>query len=683
MRKWVLIGVLLVLLGLCVCAAAEEEAEKWVACVDGDTIVIADAEEGLEPLSGALRLGVGEVRTILAPSEDAPLFASTNERCVSVSETGELRALSKGSASIRVYLSDGSVDIAVSVKDPPTRVRLGAKSGKLALGQTYQLKPKISGTGGVTWTSSDEDVAVVDRDGVISAVSVGKCVITCTTYNGKTAECSVTVVMPAPAKVELNAYKTQVYDGETFLLEATLNGGYRETVSFTSSDGNVARVDESGVVTAVKPGTAVIRAQASGGNYTNCVVEVLPGSTSIETDGAITLYAGGTMAVPARCVGGSGKYTVVSMNPDVALGSDGASVTALREGEADLYAITPNGEYACCHATVLARPEGLLLIPDHAEIAAGEQARVYVNGSDLPATFEIVGDDPAASVDGGGYVTGLKPGLAVVRARVGGVSVDAGIEVKPFADALSLSFSGGTLGVGDRARLTCALQNGAGRVTYVSDHPEILSVNGETGEIAAEAVGSATVTASIANGVKASLTLEVHPAPTEFALSERERVVGEGDRVRLSYRMNEGAGGMVSWTTDDEAVASVDENGELTAVAIGTTTVRATTRSLLTDSMTIRVVEAPRGLTVDAEPLPNGGRFQAYLRLTPGETAALHARCSGEAQTAFLYDSTLPAVAEVDETGVVRALSVGTTLVSVRIYTGETVNVLVEVAAEK
>ena len=37
----------------------------------------------------------------------------------------------------------------------------------------------------------------------------------------------------------------------------------------------------------------------------------------------------------------------------------------------------------------------------------------------------------------------------------------------------------------------------------------------------------------------------------------------------------------------------------------------------------------------------------------------------------------------VDETGAVRALSVGTTLVSVRIYTGETVNVLVEVAAEK
>ena len=56
---------------------------------------------------------------------------------------------------------------------------------------------------------------------------------------------------------------------------------------------------------------------------------------------------------------------------------------------------------------------------------------------------------------------------------------------------------------------------------------------------------------------------------------------------------------------------NVDENGELTAVAIGTTTVRATTRSLLTDSMTIRVVEAPRGLTVDAEPLPNGGRFPA------------------------------------------------------------------------
>ena len=682
MRKRVFIGVFLALLVFFVYAAAEEDAEAWVACVDGDTIVIADAAEGLEPLSDMLRLGVGEVRTILVPSEDAPLFASTNARCVSVSEAGELRALTKGKASIRVYLSDGSVDIEVSVKEPPSRVKLGSKSGKLALGQTYQLKPKITGTGGVVWTSSDENVATVDEDGVITAVSVGKCVITCTTYNGKKAECSVTVVMPAPAKVELDTYKAQVYDGETLALQVTLDGGYRETVAFTSNDESVARVDEQGVVTAVRPGTAVIRVEASGGNYTNCVVEVLAGATSIETDGTVTLYVGGTMAVPARCVGGSGRYSVVSMNPDVVQGSSGATVTALREGEADLYVVTPNGEYAYCHATVRARPEGLLLIPDHSEIAAGEQARVYVNGSDLPATFEIVGEDSAASVDGNGYVTGLKPGLAVVRAHVGGVSVDAGIEVKPFAEALSLSLFGETLGVGDRAQLTCALQNGAGRVTYVSDRPEILSVNETTGEISAEAVGTATITASIANGVSASLALTVRPAPTEFALTERERVVGAGDTLSLSYRMNEGAGGMVSWSSDDEGIASVDENGHLTAVSVGTTTVRATTKSLLTDAMTIRVVPAPYGLTVDAEPLSNGGRFQAYLRLKPGETAALHARCSGEAQTVFLYDSTLPTVADVDEDGLVRALSVGTTLVRVRMYTGETVNVLVEVAAE-
>lgn len=683
MRKGFWAGILLVLLLAGFYAAAEEEAEKWVACVDGGTIVIADAEEGLEPLSDTLKLGVGEVRTILVPSEDAPLFASTNAKCVSVSETGELRALTKGKASIRVYLSDGSVDIAVSVKEAPTRVRLGVKSGKLALGESYQLTPKITGTGSVEWTSSDENVAVVDGDGVISAVSVGKCVITCTTYNGKKAECSVTVVMPDPAKVKLSAYKVQVYDGETLALEAALEGGYRETIAFSSSSESVARVDEQGVVTGVKPGTAVIRVQASGGDYTNCVVEVLPGASSIETDETITLYVGGTMTVPARCVGGSGRYAVVSMSPDVVLGSDGASVTALSEGEADLFAVTPNGEYACCHAVVRARPEGLSLISDRAEIAVGEQARVYVNGSELAAAFEIVGDDPAAEVDENGYVTGVKPGLAVVRARVGGVSVDAGVEVKPFADALSLSLSEETLGVGDRARLTCTLLNGAGRVTYVSDHPEILSVNEQTGEISAEAAGTATVTASIANGVNASLALTVCPAPTEFALTEDERRVGVGDRVRLSYRMNEGAGGMVSWTSDDESIASVSENGELTAVSLGTVTVRATTRSLLTDSMTIHVVEAPHGLTVDAEPLSNGGRFQAYLCLAPGETASLHAGCSGEAQTTLLYESTLPAVADVDENGTIQALSVGTTLVSVRVYTGETVNVLVEVAKEK
>ena len=45
----------------------------------------------------------------------------------------------------------------------------------------------------VTWTSSDEDVATVS-DGRISAVGIGKCTITATTENGKSATCEVTVV---------------------------------------------------------------------------------------------------------------------------------------------------------------------------------------------------------------------------------------------------------------------------------------------------------------------------------------------------------------------------------------------------------------------------------------------------------------------------------------------------------
>ena len=61
----------------------------------------------------------------------------------------------------------------------------------------YKLKAKDGSTDitdKVTWTSSDESVAVVDDTGTVSAVGAGAAVVTATSENGLTASCSVTVL---------------------------------------------------------------------------------------------------------------------------------------------------------------------------------------------------------------------------------------------------------------------------------------------------------------------------------------------------------------------------------------------------------------------------------------------------------------------------------------------------------
>lgn len=79
----------------------------------------------------------------------------------------------------------------------PTSIKLNKSKKTLEIGETYTLKatvkPKDTTDASVVWTSSDENVATVDENGVVTAVSVGTATITATASNGLTAESVITV----------------------------------------------------------------------------------------------------------------------------------------------------------------------------------------------------------------------------------------------------------------------------------------------------------------------------------------------------------------------------------------------------------------------------------------------------------------------------------------------------------
>ncbi|MCC2820233.1 S-layer homology domain-containing protein, partial [Lachnoclostridium pacaense] len=149
----------------------------------------------------------------------------------------------------------------------------------------------------VLWESSDTGVATVDDSGNVTAVSIGTATITATSrQGGKTATCAVTVKTAPPATipvagVTLNHSAYTLYtnkDPRSFQLAATVEpaDASNKAVSWKSSDINIATVDASGNVTAVKVGTATITVTTTdGGKTATCTITVKTDSSGNSNGG--------------------------------------------------------------------------------------------------------------------------------------------------------------------------------------------------------------------------------------------------------------------------------------------------------------------------------------------------------------------------------------------------------------
>lgn len=137
-------------------------------------------------------------------------------------------------------------------------------------GQTVTLAAALApegAAGAVTWVSSDETVATVDQNGLVTAVAPGEVTVTAALEGGASAQCVIhctwTVEEPQPPEgPALSADSiTLAAEGETKQLQVT---GATGAVKWTSSKPEVATVAEDGTVTAVTKGGATITAEVDG-----------------------------------------------------------------------------------------------------------------------------------------------------------------------------------------------------------------------------------------------------------------------------------------------------------------------------------------------------------------------------------------------------------------------------------
>lgn len=161
----------------------------------------------------------------------------------------------------------------------------------------YTIKPSNAMYSSITWTSSNPNISV-DRNGVCKPVKNEACAakITCTVadYMGESISDSVYIAFSRTAVTGVSLDKDSIVGGkigETATLKATVTpkpvglvGGASNTaVYWNSSDESIATVDQNGVVTFVEGGNCVITATTfDGGKTAQCAVNVVTNYTALE-----------------------------------------------------------------------------------------------------------------------------------------------------------------------------------------------------------------------------------------------------------------------------------------------------------------------------------------------------------------------------------------------------------------
>ena len=210
-------------------------------------------------------------------------FKSLDEKVATVDKDGVVTGVSKGNTKVIVTTEEGGFTAECTVNVDGIEIkgfeRVGGRDITIGENQTRQLQVSITPENAtdkkIQWTSTNEAVAAVDENGLVTSKSAGTAIITAKTNNGLQTEFFITVDSPVKS-ISLNYKNATLNPGKTLKLIATISpsNASNKKITWISANDTIATVS-NGVVTAKKIGVTYISAiSADGKVITTCTVTV-------------------------------------------------------------------------------------------------------------------------------------------------------------------------------------------------------------------------------------------------------------------------------------------------------------------------------------------------------------------------------------------------------------------------
>ncbi len=507
---------------------------------------------------------------------------------------------------------DDTIDGVIYI--PVSGVSLNYGSLDMDKGDTTLLratvKPKNASNKNVYWSSSNNSVASVSQNGLVTARNSGGAVITVTTdYGNYSAECDVYV---RNGKIDVTGVSLDINwarldKGDTLDLKATVTpkDADNKNVTWSSSDNSVAIVNSKGRVTARKSGFATIMVSTEDGYppYTDtCSILVEGGSpvTGVRLNRTeLTMYAGNEydLIATVQPADASNPEVYWYSSNDRIVSVDDGTLYAHKAGNATITVTTVDGGYSArCQVQVTNEPThvtGVSISPEYLYLNVNETRTLSATVRPKTASNKNVSwtssNSRIATVNANGRVTAISNGTAIITVKTddGGHTADCEVTVNKniAVKSVSLNTKKLTLRADSSYHLQATINpsNATNKeVTWKSNNSSVASVN-NSGKVTAKKFGTATITVTTKDGghtdtCKITVLNKGTPV-TDVSLNYEEAHLQVNDSLKLipTIKPNHATNQDVSWKSSDTRIATVNANGKVTAQRRGTAYITVTT----------------------------------------------------------------------------------------------------------
>ena len=551
-------------------------------CIGG-TATVSDATGG-----GAWSSSDGTIATVTSPG-------------------GVVTGFGSGTATISYTVGGCSSFLTVTVSAGPALI---SPSGVVVcVGTTATVS---DATGGGVWSATNGN-ATINSSGLVTGVVSGLDLISYTVGG-----CSTTIeVTVDPAMGAINPAPVVLCIGGSVALTDADAGG-----TWSSSDGAVATISGSGVLTGVAVGTTVI-SYVTPGCFATTIATVNTAASPI-TPSTATVCTGATVNLTDATSGGTWSAT----NGNATVSASGV-VTGVNAGTVTISYIIG----ACFStATVTVNPGAAAITPAVATVCLGSTTNLTdATGGGVWSSSNT----GVATVSGTGVVTGAGIGTATISYTIGACSATDVVTVN--SAPVAITPAAGITCIGSTISFSDATSGGV----WSSANTGIATVGG-TGIVTGTGSGITTISYAIGSCF-ATATVSVTPAVA--AITPTPATICLGGSLLLNDAT---VGG--TWTSSNAGVATISAGGLVTSVGVGTTTISYITAGCSVTTV-VTVNNAPSAITPAGATVCTG----ATVNLTDATSGGVWSASNGNAN--------------VGGTGIVTGVAVGTTTISYTIGT--------------
>jgi uncharacterized protein YjdB len=281
---------------------------------------------------------IGNEFYILAVTSNGkqPTWKSNNSKVASVNTYGKVIAKKGGTATITAKIKNAEASCKITVNK--TKIILNVSNASIERGEPLTITASTSNNSEVVWKSSKKSVATIDEFGTITSLKPGETLITASA-DGSVSTCHLKVKSPS---VSLSKSNIKLYRGQTYKLSATVSSNL--SPKWKTNKKSVVYVDDTGYITALKNGTAIITATIDGVSKTCEVTVMKPEITLSSTE--ITLKKGDQTKIHAY-VSSNNTPQWSSSNTNIVAVNTSGEIIALAKGKAYVY-VTEDGTKARC-----------------------------------------------------------------------------------------------------------------------------------------------------------------------------------------------------------------------------------------------------------------------------------------------------------------------------------------------